>query len=133
MIFGLLFQMTDITQIPVVFIYTFTFLFYTLGLSFFSGVGVLLIAFVVNIIIGLQLEKLQKEIMVRKDKRMNHTTEAINNIKTLKFYSWTGIFEDEIQKKTCARVQNVQGNCRVAGADHHQLVLLPKRTEFSST
>lgn len=37
--------------------------------------------------------------MSRKDKRMNHTNEAFNNIKTLKLYSWTGIFEDEIVKR----------------------------------
>lgn len=30
---------------------------------------------------------------------MNHTTEAINNIKTLKIYSWTGAFEKEIKKR----------------------------------
>jgi len=61
-------------------------------MSFFSGIGVLVVAFIVNIFIGLQLEKVNKELMARKDKRMNHTTEAFNNIKSLKFYSWTGIF-----------------------------------------
>jgi hypothetical protein len=37
--------------------------------------------------------------MKRKDKRMNHTTEALQNIKLLKFYSWTDIFEEEIQAR----------------------------------
>jgi len=37
--------------------------------------------------------------MKRKDKRMNHTTEAVQNIKTLKLYSWTGIFEREINNR----------------------------------
>jgi ABC-type multidrug transport system fused ATPase/permease subunit len=35
-------------------------------------------------------------IMRRKDLRMNFTNEAVNNIKTLKFYSWVGIYEEEI-------------------------------------
>lgn len=37
--------------------------------------------------------------MKRKDLRMNHTTEAINNIKTLKLYSWNSAFEKEIKKR----------------------------------
>lgn len=74
-------------------------LFYILGLSFFSGVGVFVLAFVTNLIVGLILEKQQQEIMKRKDLRMNHTTEAINNIKTLKLYSWNSAFEKEIKKR----------------------------------
>ena len=58
-----------------------------------------MVAFVVNALIGWKLEKANEEMMKRKDKRMNHTTEALNNIKTLKFYSWTDAFEKEVQKR----------------------------------
>jgi len=37
--------------------------------------------------------------MRRKDRRMNHTTEALGNIKTLKLYSWTDVFQTEIQAR----------------------------------
>jgi len=49
-----------------------------------------------NLVIGLKLEKVNTELMKRKDKRMSHTNEALSNIKLLKFYSWTGIFEEEV-------------------------------------
>jgi ABC-type multidrug transport system fused ATPase/permease subunit len=70
-----------------------------LGLSFFSGIGVFLLAFLTNLGLGILYEKQQKKVMKSKDNRMNHTNEALQNIKTLKFYSWTGIFEEEIQKR----------------------------------
>lgn len=79
--------------------FSFTFLFYTLGLSFFAGVGVFVVAFVVNSIIAFKLEKHNTAMMKKKDKRMNHTNEALTNIKTLKLYSWTGAFKEEIQKR----------------------------------
>jgi len=71
-------------------------LFTYLGPSFFSGIGVFVLAFVANLLIGLVLKDLNLEVMKRKDKRMNHATEALSNIKTLKLYSWTDIFEKEI-------------------------------------
>ena len=74
-------------------------LFSYLGPSFFSGIGVFVIAFVANLLIGLVLKDLNLEVMKRKDARMNHATEAFSNIKTLKLYSWTEIFEKEIARR----------------------------------
>lgn len=37
--------------------------------------------------------------MKAKDARMNHTTESVTNIKTLKLYSWNDAFEREIKKR----------------------------------
>jgi len=37
--------------------------------------------------------------LVRLGKRLNSTTESLNNIKTLKFYQWSGIFQTEIQER----------------------------------
>ena len=93
------FSLNDATTLPLVLIYSFTYLFYTLGLSFFSGIGVFLVAFVTNAILGVKLEKYQSIMMKKKDLRMNHTNEALSNIKTLKFYQWTDIFEKEIQQR----------------------------------
>ena len=58
-----------------------------------SGIGVFLLAFLSNIVIGLILEKIYQQIMSAKDKRMDPTTEAINSIKVLKLYSWTDLFQ----------------------------------------
>ena len=37
--------------------------------------------------------------MKAKDTRISSTNEALGNIKMLKLYSWTDLFEDEIHKK----------------------------------
>lgn len=34
-----------------------------------------------------------------QDQRLNTTTESLNNIKMLKLYSWTDIFENSIEEK----------------------------------
>ena len=80
------FSLNDATCLPFVLIVAFTYLFLTLGYSFFSGIGVFLVAFVVNSILGFKLEKWNTVMMKKKDFRMNHTNEALTNIKTLKFY-----------------------------------------------
>jgi hypothetical protein len=49
--------MSDTVQIPLVIAYAFTMLFYILGLSFFAGIGVFVLAFACNLVIGLILEK----------------------------------------------------------------------------
>jgi hypothetical protein len=74
----------------------FGFLAYFLKWSFLAGFGVFLLAFVVNTIIGVYLNKNQKIIMERKDDRMTETNEALNNIKMLKLYSWQELFEQRI-------------------------------------
>lgn len=56
-LFWLCAEMSDVFQIPVVLAYAFFMLFYILGLSFFSGIGVFVLAFIVNLIVGLILEK----------------------------------------------------------------------------
>ena len=37
--------------------------------------------------------------MVKQDARLSVTTEALNNIKMLKLYAWTGEFEKTIDEK----------------------------------
>jgi ABC-type multidrug transport system fused ATPase/permease subunit len=66
---------------------------------------VFLLAFVVNTIIGVYLNKNQKIIMERKDDRMTETNEALNNIKMLKLYSWQELFEQRINQKRGVEIQ----------------------------
>lgn len=93
------FSISNSLQIPVVFTYSFIMLFKILGVSFFSGLYVIVLAFFINTIIGFALKKVNETIMETKDNRMNHTTEAVTNMKSLKLYSWTEIFEAEIHKR----------------------------------
>jgi hypothetical protein len=59
--------------------------------------------FIILAIINLKIKKKFKELAVerrkRDDDRLNCTTECLNNMKTLKFYSLTSAFEEEIIKR----------------------------------
>ena len=74
------------------------YLFSYLGLSFLVAIGVLLIAFLYNFLLGWLDSKAWRIIMKRKDERMNATTETLNNIKMIKFYGWSKTFTDKIAK-----------------------------------
>mmetsp|Transcript_21329 Transcript_21329/g.33007 ORF Transcript_21329/g.33007 Transcript_21329/m.33007 type:complete len:227 (+) Transcript_21329:396-1076(+) len=101
----LCFQMADILQMPVILTYSFFMLFYTLGLSYLSGVAVFLVAFIVTAILGLRSQDLVTVVMKKKDRRMNTTTQALGNIKQLKFYGWTDKFKTEIQDRRAKEIK----------------------------
>jgi ABC-type bacteriocin/lantibiotic exporter with double-glycine peptidase domain len=56
--------------------------------AFLAGLGVFIVAFAVNYFNGLFMRNVQKQVMKSKDARMKVSTEAINNIKMIKLYSW---------------------------------------------
>ena len=51
-----------------------------------SGMVVFVIGGIVNAVISAKVKKLDMQKKKKIDKRINHTTESLNNIKTLKFY-----------------------------------------------
>jgi hypothetical protein len=55
-------------------------------------------------VIGIFINKTQKEIMEKKDARMSETNESLNNIKMLKLYSWQELFEQRIIHKRSLEV-----------------------------
>ena len=77
------------TRYPLVIFVCFVLLFQYLGLTFFAGLGVFVLAFLINIVLTRISAKLQKRYMECQDVRVNATTESLNNIKMLKLYSWT--------------------------------------------
>jgi ABC-type bacteriocin/lantibiotic exporter with double-glycine peptidase domain len=80
--------MSDVAKIPFIFAVCFTMIFIYVGYSFFAGLGIFLVSFLVNGAFGLWLNKIYADVMKRKDARMEETTEALNNMKTLKLNSW---------------------------------------------
>ena len=52
-----------------------------------------------NKIVMREIQKLNRDLMKTMDARMNHTNEAIHNVKALKLYSWTEVFETEILRR----------------------------------
>ena len=92
-------QLVDFISLPIVLIYCSVSLFKLLGLSFFSGSIVFFVGAAVSSYISKKVKKLDIERKKKTDKRLNATTESLNNIKTLKFYQWSGIFKTEIQDR----------------------------------
>ena len=86
--FWISYQISNVVQIPFVFIVAISMSFYYFGLSFFAGAGVFCLAFLSNSFITKYMRTVQRLIMKRKDQRMKVTTEAINNMKMIKLYSW---------------------------------------------
>jgi len=64
-----------------------------------SGLVVFAIGGMVNVYISRKIKDLDLEKKEKVDKRLNHTTESLNNIKTLKFYQWIDIFQTEVEKR----------------------------------
>ena len=71
-------------------------LFDFFGLTFISGLIVLLSFMVSNYFIAKEFRKRQKLMMGKKDQCMKVTTETLENIKILKLYNWENEFKNKI-------------------------------------
>ena len=80
--------MSDVAKIPFVFALCFTLFFIYVGYSFFAGLAVFILSFFVNGGFGLCLNKIQTDVMKRKDDRMKETSESLENMKALKLNSY---------------------------------------------
>jgi ABC-type multidrug transport system fused ATPase/permease subunit len=67
-------------------------IFATLGVSFFACVGVFVVGGLVTGVLAKLIFKYHKKYMAKQDKRLNITTECLNNIKMVKLYAWIDIF-----------------------------------------
>ena len=83
-------------KFPVLLVVSIILLFNFLGISACSVLAMFAIAGISNYIFARINAKMQKKVMAAQDERMKTTTEVLNNIKMLKFYGWTKIFEDKI-------------------------------------
>ena len=71
-------------------------LFQFFKFSFFAGLGILIIFFLINLKISKLFHFYQKKILGKKDIRMRRSTEAFENIKILKLYNWEKQFMKQI-------------------------------------
>ncbi len=51
--------------------------------------------------------------MKEKDKRVNLTTECLNNIKMIKLYEWTGVFDILIKEKRREELKYLKKNFKI--------------------
>jgi ATP-binding cassette subfamily C (CFTR/MRP) protein 1 len=71
-------------------------LFHLLGWVGLAGVVVMAVMVPVNIYIARIMKRFQHVQMKNKDERTRVTTEILNNIKSIKLYSWTSAFADKL-------------------------------------
>ena len=107
-LFWVSYKISNVTQIPFVFGLAITLCFLEFGVSFFSGLSVVVIAIIANLLIGIGLNKIQKTLMRRKDARMAVTTESINNIKMLKLNDWEGNFLERIFRRRTREILSLK-------------------------
>ena len=71
-------------------------LFEFFSFSFFAGLGILIIFFLINLKITKLFHATQKKVLAKKDIRMRKSTETFENIKILKLYSWEKQFMEKV-------------------------------------
>lgn len=99
------YQISNVVQIPFIFLTAFAIAFYVFGVSFCAGLGVFILAIVGNFFQGRFMRRVQKKVMKSKDARMKVSTEAINNIKMIKLYSWQENFLERIYRRRSRDVE----------------------------
>eukprot|EP00347_Sterkiella_histriomuscorum_P019725 403340529 len=92
-------NLATVLKLPIILVTCIILLFYFIGVAFFAGVAVLIVAFVMNLLVSRYAAKIQTSYMKYQDQRVNLTTECLNNIKMLKLYSWQEPFEKMISEK----------------------------------
>ena len=98
-------DLASVARLPVQLIFCLTYLFIAFGVSFFAGLGVMIFTIAISYYQAKLTLRFQKVVMAKKDKRMAATTEALNNIKTLKFCAWTDMYK--LSTKTVATITSV--------------------------
>jgi len=78
----------EMASSPILIVFCFVFLFYYLGLAFFSGIALFLIAFVLNYFLAIAYSAVEKEVLEAQDARQKVVSELVNNIKILRINSW---------------------------------------------
>lgn len=91
--------MAMVANMPFQLIVAIGLLFYFLGWSFFSGMVVFVLSFYINGFLARKSATYQKPYMKCQDKRVSLTTEALNNIKMIKLYSWIDTIEEQIKQR----------------------------------
>ena len=71
-------------------------LFEFFSFSFFAGLGILAVFFLINLKITKLFHAIQKKVLAQKDIRMRKSTETFENIKILKLYSWENKFMEKV-------------------------------------
>ncbi|XP_078352062.1 ATP-binding cassette sub-family C member 10-like isoform X2 [Oculina patagonica] len=79
------------------------------GISFLAGLGFAILLIPVNRWLAEKIQKLSKEMMTQKDKRVKVMNEILQGIRVIKFYAWEKNFEEKINKLRAAELKSLKG------------------------
>ena len=98
--FGEFFSYTPATLVQPIEIFYFMYLLFSyFGYVFFFAIITLVIIFVIFMKLEKVKAKYQKEVMIKKDRRLTTTTQAFEMISIVKLYSWEDYFLNKITKE----------------------------------
>lgn len=70
-----------------------------LGWSFFAAFLVFVVTFSINFYLTRVMTRLTRKFIAAQDRRVKAITESLTNIKVLKLYAWTHIFQQIISER----------------------------------
>ena len=82
---------------PIVMLTSLCSMYFLIGKSMFVGLGFMAFTMFITFRIEDYISKIQREYREKNGRKTNYTTEALANIKTLKFYNWTDTFAKMIK------------------------------------
>ena len=92
-------EMSNFIKCPIVFCFVMFRLTVTIGWTFIPSIMLMLLCFRLDIILHKILDPIHRARDKLNEKLGNVTNDTLNNIKSLKFYSWDSHFEEEILNK----------------------------------
>ncbi|CAI2359203.1 unnamed protein product [Moneuplotes crassus] len=96
-----------VARLPIQLIFGIAFLLYYFGWFLLPSLGVAVLLVILNFYIAIWNSRIQDEVLERKDKRMNTTTEVVNNIKVIKLNSWGRFFIDKVARLRKREIHSV--------------------------
>ena len=97
-----------VARLPIQLVFAITYLLFFFGYSLLGAFGVSFVLIIINFMLAIIGQKIQKRVLARKDTRMRFTTELINNIKIIKLNSWIKYFNDKLTNARNSEVGSIR-------------------------
>ena len=108
-------QMTDhiicffeVWYLPLKLGVSFYLLYHYIGISFLSGLGFCILLIPVNQFLTAKISSSYDKLMEFRDVRLKIVHEIINNIKSIKMFSWEEKFEERVNKMRAAEIKRIR-------------------------
>lgn len=111
--------------IPILITISMISLYKLIGIAFFAGVGVLVLSIIQQIVMARFIRKIDKEKKKIEDKRLEITTQVLQNMKTIKFAGWGPSLEKKITAKRNEQLALQRKRQKIDVCNHLTYCLFP--------